>query len=301
MKHTKSLLVLCVLPLLAGCRADLLPVWQSETKTVSASAEAVGTHQVYYSVTVDDASDGNTTRATLDAEGKYAFSSADAIFVRSTGEDAGKVYGVLTLKPEDAGKSSGVTTFDGKLNVVNGFENEDGYADTSLEAVLVGISDAVHITNDDGDQIVGDPVWPQDGGLVPTMAKAVECYSTLTAQSTYGEQAFHFNQGTCFVNFSVTLDDGTPANTSIGAYVWTDADESERVIRSGTVKTEQVGDVVKANFVAAFPGSTTTLNGAVVGLGGRNPISFGGSSPMTLEANRVYNVNRTIFLNFKSH
>ena len=292
MKHTRSLLVLCILPLLAGCKADLLPAWQSKTEAASVPAEATKTHQVYYSATLYDGSGDNPTRATLNDENKYVFSNSDRLYVCSIDDDVDKVYGALTLKEGDAGKSSGVT-FEGTLTVPDGFESEEGYAETRLRATLVGFNDAIHITNGDDNKI--DYVsWPQDGTLVATMAKAVERYSDMTAESTYGEQAFQFNQGTCFVNFSVTLDDGTPANTSIGAYVWTRADgaDSENIVRSGTVKTVQDGDVVKANFVTAFPGGTV-INGAVVGLGERNVINFGGTESKTLEANKVYNVNRT--------
>ena len=269
-----------------------MPVWQSKTEAVSVPAEATKTHQVYYSATVYDGSGDNPTRATLNDENKYVFSSSDRLYVCSIDDDVDKVYGALTLKEGDAGKSSGVT-FEGTLTVPDGFENEEGYAETRLRATLVGFSDAIHITNGEDTKI--DYIsWPQDGTLVNTMAKAVEKFSDMTAESTYGEQAFQFNQGTCFVNFSVTLDDGTPANTSIGAYVWTRADgaDSENIIRSGTVKTVQDGEVVKANFVTAFPGGTV-INGAVVGLGERNVINFGGTESKTLEANKVYNVNRT--------
>lgn len=250
-----------------------------------------GTHQVYYCATIDDARGENPTRATFNVQqNKYVFSTNDMLYVRDVDNNGDKVYGVLSLKDGDEGKTSGVT-FEGTLTVPIGFEEEPDKDATPLEAVLVSLSDAIHLTNDDGDKIVGIS-WPQDGTLTPTLGKAVERYSTLTAQSTYGEQSFQFSQGTCFLNFSVTLNDGTPANTSIGAFVWTNTDMNENVIRSGTVKTVQDGDVVKANFVAAFPGGTV-LNGAVVGLGERNAISFGGAESKTLEANKVYNVNRT--------
>ena len=287
MKHTKSILVLCILPLLAGCRADILPLWQSKADIASVPAEATNTHQVYYSATVNDGSGDNPTRATLNAENKYVFSSSDRLYVCSPGDNP-DVYGTLILKEADAGKSRDVT-FEGTLTVPDGFEEREGKDETPLSAVLVGFNDAIHITNGD-DNKIEYVSWPQDGTLVPTMAKAVEKYSELTAESTYGEQSFQFNQGTCFINFSVTLNDGTPANTNIGAYVWTDADLT--VVRSGSVKTVQDGDAVKANFVAAFPGGTV-LNGATVGLGERKAISFGGTESKTLEANKVYNVTRT--------
>lgn len=283
MKHTTSILILGAL-LLAGCAAEV------------SSPLKKGTHQIRYSVTVNNAGDDNTTRATIDADRNYVYSAGDVLFVRSTGADAGKVYGALDLDPQCDGKTTGVT-FDGTLTVVDGFETQEGRDDTPLEAILVGSEARLYTFNALGDQITAGPTWPTDGVLSTSVAQAVERYSTLTAQSTYGQQSFHLSQGSCFVNFSVTLDDGTAAGTDIDAYVWTDNGEGEAPptdSRSGTVTTvlDETDNKVKANFVAAFPAGTV-LDGAVVGLSPRSAIGFGGSTSKTLEANKIYKVNKT--------
>ena len=287
----KRLPILASVLLLAACTADILSPVRPALEAGPQAQGATDTRLVHYCVTVADGDSSSHTRATLNKDGKYVYSASDMLFVRSTGEYEGRVYGALMLDPKDIGKSSGVT-FEGDLHLFGYEVDEEPEDDMPLEAVLVGSHDQLYEFDDLGEQIVGNPVWPEDGALATSVAKAVEQYSILTAESTYGQQAFQLSQGSCFVNFSVTLDDETEVNKEIGAYVWTDADLDKRKIRSGTVTTVDDGEGhIKANFVAAFPGGTV-LDGAVVGLGGRNPIDFGGSGT-TLEANKVYHVNRT--------
>lgn len=287
----KRLPILASVLLLAACSADILSPVRSALEAGSQVQGATDTRLVHYSVTVSDGDSSSHTRATINTDGKYVYSASDMLFIRSTGEDDGRVYGALMLDPKDIGKTSGVK-FVGDLHLIGYEENEEPSADMPLEAVLVGSHDQLYEVDDLGEQIVGDPVWPQDGALTTSVAEAIEHYSILTAESTYGQQSFQLSQSSCFVEFSVTLDDETEADKEIGAYVWTDADLDKRKIRSGTVTTVDDGEGhTKANFVAAFPGNTV-LDGAVVGLGGRNAIGFGGSGT-TLEANKVYHVNRT--------
>ena len=277
MKHTMSILTLGALLLLTSCAADVV------------SPSKKGTHEIRYSVTVNSAGDDSPTRASINADKNYVYAAGDMLFIRSTGADEGKVYGALTLDPQDNGKLSGVT-FNGTLTVVDGFVTQDN---TPLEAVLVGSEAQLYTFNPAGNQLTSGPIWPTDGVLCTSVAQAVERYSILTAQSTYGEQSFNLSQGSCFVNFSVTLNDGTAAGEDIGAYVWTDNNvpDPPTDMRSGTVTTVADGTDIKANFVAAFPAGTV-LDGAVVGLGARSAIAFGGTNK-TLEANKIYNVRKT--------
>jgi len=284
----KRLPILASVLLLAACTADIQPPVRQILEAGPQAQDATDARRIHYCVTVSDRDD-NTTRASLNKDGKYVYSASDMLFIRSTGEDEGRVYGALILNPKDAGKSSGVT-FEGDLQLFGYGVDEEPSADMPLEAVLVGSHDQLYEFDDLCEQITG-LVWPQDDALSTSVAQAVESYSTLTAQSTYGQQSFQLSQGSCFVDFSVTLDDETEVDKEIGAYVWTDADLDKKKIRSGTVTTFDDGEGhIKANFVAAFPGGTV-LDGAVVGLGGRNPIDFGGSGT-TLEANKIYHVNR---------
>lgn len=287
MMRIKRLPILASVLLLAACTADIQPPVRPTLEASPQVQDTTATRLVHYRATVGDGG-GNTTRATINTDGKYVYTAGDMLFVRSTGADEGKVYGALLLNEQDDGKSSGVT-FEGDLHLVGYGDEEEPSADMPLEAILVGPDAELYSFNNLGDQIT-KYAWPKDGVLAATLSQAVERYSTLSAQSTYGQQSFQLSQGSCFVEFSVTLDDGTGVNTPIEAYVFTDAVQTDG--RSGSVTTVDDGEGhIKANFVAAFPGGTV-LNGAVVGLDPRDPIGFGGSGT-TLEANKVYHVNRT--------
>ena len=284
MKPINSLLALLAMPLMMSCSSDVL------TPQKPAEPKEVPTYRIPYSATVfdgDSRNDGQAvTRATLTAEKHYVFSAGDMLYVQGVGENANKIYGVLELASTDVGKSSGIT-FIGDLVVAEGFTPSD---DTPLKATLVS-DDATTtqmFTFDSRAEKILNMAYPKANAIVPTLAQAVERYSYMTAESTYGEKQYHLTQNSCFLNISVTLDDGTAAETVLDAYVWTDANLTD--LRNGQVTTVEEGGVVKAKFAVAFPGGTE-LNGAVVGLDPRTPISFGGTT--TLAANKIYNVNKT--------
>jgi hypothetical protein len=283
MKPIKTTLALLTMPLILSCSSEVLTL-QKPAEAMSDTVAKVSTHPVPFSVTVSDGSN-TATRATLTAEKHYAFSAADMLYVKGTGDNEDKVFGVLGLSSKDIGKTSDVV-FDGELNVADGFTPTD---DMPLTAVLVGRDDMLYTF---GEGVYQDMVlsyaYPQANAFTTTLAKAVERYSHMTAESTYGERQFQLTQNTCFLNISVTLNDGTNEGEILDAYVFTDSDLTD--VRNGKVTTVKEGDDIKAKFVAAFPGGTT-LNGAVIGLVPRSEISFGGTT--TLVANKIYNVNKT--------
>lgn len=288
MKPIKSLLALLTLPLMMSCYSDVLTQQKPAGPETANAEESVRTYRIPYSATVfdGDRNDSNAvTRATLTADKHYVYSAGDMLYVQGTGENASKIYGALELTSADIGKSSGIT-FEGELTVAEGFTPTD---DTPLEAVLVGADAELFTFNTQGTRILST-AYPKANAIVPTLAEAVERYSYMTATSTYGEKQYNLTQNSCFVNFTVTMDDGTAAGTNLDAYVWTDADALLTDVRNGQVTTVDDGGAVKAKFTVAFPGGTT-LDGAVVGLDPRAAISFGGTT--TLAANKIYNVNKT--------
>lgn len=287
MNPVRTTLALLTMPLLMSCSSDVM-TQQEPATAVPGAVEKVPTHTVHFSATVVDGDGGGSaTRATLTADKHYAYAAGDMLYVRGTGENADKVYGALPLSTSDFGKTTRVV-FEGDLHVADGFEPA---GDMPLEAVLVGASDRLYTfgEGEDEEKIVS-MAYPQADAIAPTLAKAVERYSHMTAESTYGERRFQLTQNTCFVNFTVTLDDGTAEGTDMGVYVWTDDNELPTDLRTGSVTAVKEGDAVMARFVAAFPGGTE-LDGAVIGLGARTPISFGGTT--TLAANKIYNVKKT--------
>ena len=286
MKTTSKILTFMLLPLLSGCyyKTDLVSDVRQEPVAIEADSSTAGMHQVHYRAIV---SNGQSTRTSLSPQNKYVFSSGDYLYVKGTGDNASKFYGFMEIQTDSGEAPAEAMLAEGDLWVADGFEPDD---DMEVGAVLVGADDMVHELTRDGSSIKSTS-YPADDALATTLTEAVERYSDMKATGTYGDMSFHLEQDACFVKFSVTLDDDTPADTDIPVYVWTNsADMEVNVARTGTVTTVDDDGIVKAEFVVAYPGGTT-LSNALVGLGMRTPIAFC-STPAVLEANKVYTVTR---------
>lgn len=223
---------------------------------------------VPFSATVSNASE---TRAGLNGSKQYVFETGDKLYVEGTG-----VYGYLTLKAEDAGKRTGAT-FEGNLNV-SGMPAST----LALNAVLVSSTDALHTIS--GDKVTAT-TYPTNA-IAATEAEAIEKYSDFTGSATYGTPSFTLNQQSAFISFDVTLVDNTATSTAVDVSISNDGG----VVRTGSTTTTTVGTDIKAQFVAAFPGGSTTLSNASVTLGTRPAISFGGST--ALAVNKIYQVTK---------
>ena len=223
---------------------------------------------VPFSATVSNASE---TRAGLNGSKQYVFETGDKLYVEGTG-----VYGYLTLKAEDAGKRTGAT-FEGNLNV-SGMPAST----LALNAVLVSSTDALHTIS--GDKVTAT-TYPTNA-IAATEAEAIEKYSDFTGSATYGTPSFTLNQQSAFISFDVTLVDNTATSTAVNVSISNDGG----VVRTGSTTTALIGTDIKAQFVAAFPGGSTTLSDASITLDTRPAISFGGST--ALAVNKIYQVNK---------
>lgn len=223
---------------------------------------------VPFSATVSNASE---TRAGLNGSKQYVFETGDKLYVEGTG-----VYGYLTLKAEDAGKRTGAT-FEGNLNV-SGMPAST----LALNAVLVSSTDALHTIS--GDKVTAT-TYPTTA-IAATEAEAIEKYSDFTGSATYSNPSFTLNQQSAFISFDVTLVDNTAASTAVDVSI----SNGGGVVRTGSTTTANVSGDIKAQFVAAFPGGSTTLSDASVTLGTRPAISFGGST--ALAVNKIYQVTK---------
>ena len=223
---------------------------------------------VPFSATVSNASE---TRAGLNGSKQYVFETGDKLYVEGTG-----VYGYLTLKAEDAGKRTGAT-FEGNLNV-----SGTPASTLALNAVLVSSTDALHTIS--GDKVTAT-TYPTTA-IAATEAEAIEKYSDFTGSATYGTPSFTLNQQSAFISFDVTLVDNTATSTAVNVSISNDGG----VVRTGSTTTTTVGTDIKAQFVAAFPGASTTLSNASITLGTRPAISFGGST--ALAVNKIYQVTK---------
>lgn len=211
------------------------------------------------------------TRAGLNGSTQYVFETGDKLYVEGTG-----VYGYLTLKAEDAGKRTGAT-FEGNLNI-----SGTPAADLTLNAILVSSTDALHTIS--GDKVTAT-TYPTIA-IAATEAEAIQKYSHFTGSATYGTPSFTLNQQSAFISFDVTLVDNTATSTAVDVSISNDGG----VVRTGSTTTTTVGTDIKAQFVAAFPGGSTTLSNASITLGTRPAISFGGST--ALAVNKIYQVTK---------
>ena len=268
---------------MVSCSSDFL-TQQKPAEIVPDTICEVPTHPVHFRATVTDGNSGNSvTRATLTTGNHYAFSAGDLLYVQGIGENKDNIYGVLELSTDDAGKTSDIV-FEGDLNVADEFEPTD---ETPLKAILVGANAKLYKYYG-GLMKILSTTYPQDNAITATLPEAVEKYSHMTAESTFGERAFQLTQNSCFVNFSVTFTDNTAAGENMDIVIWTDGDLTD--YRNGQVTTVEEDNVVKAKFAVAFPGGTP-LDGALIRLDPRTPITFGGTT--TLVANKIYNVSKT--------
>lgn len=237
------------------------------------------------------------TKATLDAiDRHYLFERDDLLYVvdKTTGGDV--VYGYLYLI---SGAGTTEAIFEGDLMYfvetapASGvFEPERPSNNLAVTATLVSKAQRdngvyTFVTNNEGKIDTG----PNFGDkYASTFKEAVQKYSTFTADATYGNPSFSLVQGTAFLLFSLSFDDGTAGPLTVSVT----NNNGAQTLFSHSV-TPDVN--YEASFVAAFPGGTITLSNAKL------TITDGGSfnkekalAAATLQGNRYYNVTKT-FLN----
>ena len=237
------------------------------------------------------------TKATLDAiDRHYLFERDDLLYVvdKTTGGDV--VYGYLYLI---SGAGTTEAIFEGDLMYfvetapASGvFEPERPSNNLAVTATLVSKAQRdngvyTFVTNNEGKIDTG----PNFGDkYASTFKEAVQKYSTFTADATYGNPSFSLVQGTAFLLFSLSFDDGIAGPLTVSVT----NNNGAQTLFSHSV-TPDVN--YEASFVAAFPGGTITLSNAKL------TITDGGSfnkekalAAATLQGNRYYNVTKT-FLN----
>lgn len=255
-----------------------------DNQTETSAQQQQGTVKtIPYTVTVGQNEDDGT-RSTVDSDMKtLRFAAGDKLYI--SGEFRTDVYGVLTLKSGDEGKTSGVT-FEGTLN----YTGTEPASNDELRAVLVGSNNkGVQIT-DDG-KVKDVNVWGHmkypNNAYCATVNEAVEQYSNLIATSTYGAKSFSLTQHTAFLNFEITLLDDTAAGTTFNTVVRSgDSGNNYVYLCNANVTTTTEDGKVVAKFV--LPLSCQTISSPVVIMGDKVPIPFTGKK---LEA-KVYNVKK---------
>lgn len=209
------------------------------------------------------------TRAAF-ADGTYTglvFAAGDKLYINNAD---GSVYGTLTMQ---SGSGTNSATFSGELSYTGAAPT----AETALTATLLSADNEVV-------QIGTDHVAaPQYGGICTNLAQAVSKYSYLSGDGTFGGAAFALSQGTAFLNFNVTLNDGEAGSKTVTVKNFP-AD-----IASGTVSGEN-----SVSFVAPVAVGTT-LNDACVYVEGWKPSdSFGSTLGGAALTAKVYNITKTV-------
>lgn len=253
----ETLSMLAVLLFVTACSSDIYQEIQPESDTV----------KIPFTATVNTIT---STRATLNSDKQYIFEAGDKLYVEGTG-----VYGVLTLKDGEEDKRTGAV-FEGDLNCTG-----SPATDLALTATLVSSIDALHTIS--GDKVTATAYTT---AIAATEAEAIQKFSHFTGSATYGNPSFSLSQQSAFISFDITLKDGTDTNIDLAVSISNGGD----AVRTGTTTTTVVSSEVKARFVAAFPGGSTTLDNASVTLGTKPAISFGGST--ALAKNNIYTVTK---------
>ena len=217
-----------------------------------------------YTVSV---SEGGTRAAFADdSYTGLVFAAGDKLYINNAD---GTVYGTLTMQ---SGSGTNSATFSGELSYTGAAPT----AETALTATLLSADNEVV-------QIGTDHVAaPQYGGICANLAQAVSKYSYLSGAGTFGGAAFALSQGTAFLSFNVTLNDGEAGSKTVAVK------NALKSIASGTVSGEN-----SVSFVAPVAVGTT-LNNACVYVEGWKPSDSFGSSLATALTAKVYNITKTV-------
>lgn len=226
------------------------------------------------------------TRTMLDGSGCYVFETGDKLYVWGT-----DISGELALT---SGAGTYGADFSGELTWKGAGDPAD---DLVLNAVIVSPSNMIFGTLAQFTERGHVPDYKLVPGFASSLADAVQKFAHFQATSTFAEKAFTFtSQYTAYVIFSITLEDGTAAESTIDVTISNDGN----VERTGSVTTVDESGAVKANFITGFSSYDASwypspkvypLNEAAVKLGDRDAIAFGGTT--TLNGDLCYNVKRT--------
>lgn len=213
------------------------------------------------------------TRATVDADFQtLKFASGDKLYVSGT-----DISGVMDIQD---GVGTASATFSGSLTYTGSGLPADNLA---LTATLVSAQQnpGTEVT------VATDNTVTVNYGtaLCADVNEAVQKYSLLTGTSTYGSKSFSLTQQTAFLNFAITLNDGTSSGDNVTVTV-ANVGGSDR---TGSIKAITEDEKVKVKFVA--PVATQTLANANVTVGSNAAFAFGESKVL---AAKVYNLNRKI-------
>lgn len=224
---------------------------------------------------------GAGTKATLDGSTKYIFEAGDRLYVSHTSGSEIKMHGFLTMI-SGAGDTKAV--FQGDLVCDDDFTPENS---TPVDIVLVGADDLLHTTTAGGILNPADS-YPDDV-FASSLADAVRHYSNFTCSAQFGDDSFVLSQQSSFLQFSIKIGSTfAPVGSTFTASIYNNSGAD--LLRSASVSAvASTSTTTKVEFVAVFPGGSTSLTNATISLEGLREWAIGDA---TLARNNYYNVSR---------
>ena len=287
-----ALLPVAVALILGACNSD------DELAEFTPVNDGSKTTHVTISVGMDD-----VTRATVDAnDSTLYFQEGDKLAVTYKVSDyKWKSLGLLNIETIAEDKKS--ATFEGDLHL-------PPYTTIYTQIILVG-EDNVGVNTHDGEEVdpteffeAGQNALCVANGNSSALNEAVKKYSFLYAYGYFtpdGVNSFTLTQGTRFLNYVITLKDGTAENTALPVKVVIGNDptsystDNAELLCSGTVTTKQVGNDVVANFVVPI-GFSWGIRDIVADIAGKDRFMISNLYSNDLEA-KSYKIEKTIYGN----
>ena len=272
-----------MLPMVA---AMMLTSCSSGSDDVAATPTAPtqkGAKKIPYTVVVGSSVTTRATAGEKDANNKYPlyFAKGDKLYAQSAD---GKVYGVLPVEDQYEGLTE--ATFTGELTVEAGATLTD---QTPITVTLVGKENV-------GVQISGDKVTGINYGtaLCETLDEAVRKVSLLTDTKPYNNREFYSQQQTAFVDFTITLDEGTYDGATLGVELKNFDGNREGQVTAHHVYTAEdtYGSIQTRFFVCASKNATINKDAATLKMGSNAAQTFF-TNNHTLQAG-VSTVNKTV-------
>lgn len=230
---------------------------------------------------------GDGTRASLNGSTKYIFEAGDRLYVSHTSGSDVKMHGFLTMI---SGAGSTKAVFQGNLVCDDDFSPAD---DTPVDVVLVGASDLMHeaVT---GGYLNTASAYPDDV-YASSLADAVEHYSNFTCSGQFGDGAFVLSQQSSFLQFSIKIKKTlAPIGSTFTAKIYNNTGAD--LLRSATVTAaDNTTTTTKVEFVAIFPGGSTSLTNASVELvevSSGNTLHEWTLADAALTSNNYYSISR---------
>ena len=268
----KYILSAAMLLLLGACAKEKdLPVPAPEVKTI------------HYSITVEEGSD---TRSTLGSDYRHLFEAGDRIYVESTGEDAGKMYGFLSMSiPQGVGSSK--ASFEGDLTSEADFTPT---AETPISLTLVGPADDLH-TIENG-KVTG--VVYTDKYSV-SLSEAIRKYAHFTGSGKFGDHVYTLQQKSSFLVCALSFDaQTTPEGTYVTSKIYNNS-SAEPLFTYTATATDVDGDI-EVSWVIPFAAGLSFTNAKMtVSQEGKDDVDLKMADANFVE-NKFYTFQRTTYL-----